>query len=145
MDKAIIDQVINKKKPFLGICLGMQLIAQKSYEFGEHQGLGLVDCEVVKFDLKDFPIPHVGWNNVNQKKEHQLFKNINNNKDFYFVHSYHLTENKDITIGETDYGYTFPSVIAKDNIMATQFHPEKSQKDGLQILQNFLDFTYVKE
>lgn len=133
-------KILEDKTPILGICLGMQLLSNKSYENGETAGLGWIDAEVVKFefDAQKLKVPHVGWNEVIfQDKNNILFKNIENHKDFYFVHSYYFKEKEKVTISTTDYGSEFTSAIAKNNIFATQFHPEKSQTVGLQLLQNF--------
>jgi glutamine amidotransferase len=136
-------EVIQNKKPFLGICLGMQLIASKSFENGVTTGLSWIDAEVDRFDFResfnDLKIPHVGWNNVTYKRHNDLYTDIKNNNDFYFVHSYHLQTNEDIVSSTTNYGIDFVSSIQKDNIYAFQFHPEKSQKNGLKIIKNFID------
>jgi len=136
------EEVIINKKPFLGICLGMQLLSKKSYENGQTNGLGWIDAEVVKFDFKDFDkklkIPHVGWNNTSYKNKNKLFEKIPNNSDFYFVHSYHFHTQEDVITSNTDYGFDFISSINKDNIYAFQFHPEKSQTVGLQLIENFV-------
>jgi len=136
-------EVIENKKPFLGICLGMQLIAKKSYEHGETDGLGWIDAEVIKFDFssqsKKLKIPHVGWNNICYKNENRLFRDIANSSDFYFVHSYHFQSNEDVVTSTTDYGFDFVSSVNKDNIYAIQFHPEKSQVYGLKIIENFIN------
>jgi len=133
-------EVLQNKKPFLGICLGMQLIAKKSYENGKTEGLGWIDGMVVKFDSSNLKVPHVGWNNVTYKKENVLFKDIPNSSDFYFVHSYHFTSLEDAVTSSTDYGDDFVSSLQKENIFAVQFHPEKSQKVGLKFLENFVSF-----
>lgn len=137
------EEVIEKKKPFLGICLGMQLTADKSYENGETRGLGWIDAEVVKIDfgnqIKKLKIPHVGWNNVKYKNKNRLFDNIADNSDFYFVHSYYFKTNEDVVTSVTDYGFDFVSSVNKENIFACQFHPEKSQTVGLKILENFVN------
>jgi len=133
-------KVLEDKTPILGICLGMQLLSNKSYENGETTGLGWIDAEVVKFefDNTNLKIPHVGWNEVIfQDNNNTLFSHIENHKDFYFVHSYYFKPNEDVIIATTEYGFEFTSAINKDNIFATQFHPEKSQANGLQILKNF--------
>lgn len=137
------EEIIKNKKPFLGICLGMQLISNKSYENGETVGLGWINAEVIKLDLKDInkklKIPHVGWNNVSFKNNNILFQGIENNSDFYFVHSFHFKSNNDVVSSTTDYGIDFVSSVNKDNIYAFQFHPEKSQEVGLKIIKNFID------
>ncbi len=137
------EEVLKNKKPFLGICLGMQLIAKKSYENGETEGLGWVDAEVVKFNFsnqdKKLKIPHVGWNNVHYQNNSTLFKDVLNNSDFYFVHSYYFKTNENIVTSTTDYGFNFVSSINKDNIYACQFHPEKSQIVGLKVIENFIN------
>lgn len=138
---SILNQkVLEERTPILGVCLGMQLFSKKSYEYGETKGLGWIDAEVVKFefDTQNLKIPHVGWNEVYQKNENILFTNIKDSHDFYFVHSYYFKPNEDVTIGTTEYGFEFTSVVNKDNIFATQFHPEKSQSAGLQLLKNFM-------
>ena len=138
------EEVIKNKKPFLGICLGMQLISNKSYENGETNGLGWIDAQVVKFDFtasdKKLKIPHVGWNNVNYQNDNILLRDITDSSDFYFVHSYHFQTDEDIVTSTTDYGFDFISSVNKDNIYAFQFHPEKSQTVGLKILENFVKF-----
>ena len=130
-------EVIEKKKPFLGICLGMQLIAKSSEEFGETTGLNWIDAKIVKFPKSDLKIPHVGWNEMNFKNSSKLFDNIPDKKDFYFVHSYYFKTNEEFCIGKCDYGINFICAIQKENIFAIQFHPEKSQSYGLEILKNF--------
>jgi glutamine amidotransferase len=129
-------EVIENKKPFLGICLGMQLVASKGLENGETDGLGWIDGEVLKFDTLDLKVPHVGWNNVTYQKESPLFEGIADESDFYFVHSYHFKSESDV-VCTTDYGSNFVSSIQKENIFAVQFHPEKSQSVGLRVLENF--------
>ncbi len=138
------NEVLKKRKPFLGICLGMQLLFNSSEEGGLIKGLGFIDGDVKKFkfnkELK-LKIPHVGWNEVfgESMSNISLFNNIEQHSNFYFVHSYHATLNENINHCYTDYGYNFVSVVQKDNIYGTQFHPEKSQKKGLEILKNFIE------
>ncbi len=129
-------------KPVLGICLGMQLLFQSSEEFGEHEGLGLIKGDVKAFDTTKFrenlKVPHMGWNRM-FTKEHPLFKGLDENHYLYFVHTYHVhCANEDDIIGQTEYGYRFTSAVAHENIMGIQPHPEKSHKNGLQILENFI-------
>lgn len=142
LDKALHREVIEKKKPFLGICLGMQLVADKSYEFGEWEGLGFVSGEVKRFEIPDkFKVPHVGWNNVKIIKDHPLMKDVEDEATFYFVHSYYMEcKDEQNIIGICDYGRPFTAIVAKDNIFSTQFHPEKSQKNGLKLLKNFVNW-----
>ncbi len=131
------EEVIEKKKLFLGICLGMQLIATKSYEFGETQGLGWVDAQITRFANTELKIPHVGWNSVKLSTPSPLFEGIPDNSDFYFVHSYYFNADHQYATGMSDYSHEFIASVQKENIFATQFHPEKSQRHGLQIINNF--------
>lgn len=134
-------EVRDKKKPFLGICLGMQLTATVGEEHGKHQGLGWIDARVarLRFDSPTYKIPHMGWDDVNFVKESPLFAGLASPATFYFVHSYHLApENKNLITGVCDYGGAFAAAISFDNIHLTQFHPEKSQKKGLKVLENFV-------
>ncbi|SMO48301.1 glutamine amidotransferase [Balnearium lithotrophicum] len=137
----IVEEIRNGK-PFLGICLGLQLLFEKSYEFGETEGLGIIKGEVVRFELpKDYKIPHMGWNQIYKKKESKLLEGIREGEFFYFVHSYYVKpSSKSVVLTETDYGIYFTSSIEFENVFATQFHPEKSQKVGLKLLENFLNF-----
>ena len=138
---------IKKGKPFLGICLGLQLLFSESEEFGLHKGLDIIKGRVVRFptdlsalkgDKERLKIPHMGWNRINVLKKTPIYDGINDGSFFYFVHSYYVVpEEIGVTASETDYGIKFVSSIWKDNIFATQFHPEKSQKSGLRILENF--------
>jgi len=142
-DLGIIEEVnkkiINDKTPVLGICLGMQLFTKKSQE-GKEEGLGLIDAETIKFNHQPEknPIPHMGWNSIDIKKECEILTQIPNHSRFYFVHSFHLMCNSEPDIvASTQYGYEFPSIIQHNNIFGVQFHPEKSHKQGLQLLRNF--------
>lgn len=130
--------VENKKNYFLGICLGMQLLASKSYEDGEHEGLKLIDTDVKRLSDLDCKnnIPHVGWNSVEIEKNSKIFKKIPTGIDFYFVHSYAMLMNKSV-IANFDYGKKYVAAVQKENIFGVQFHPEKSSKGGQLILQNF--------
>lgn len=128
---------IEKGKPFIGICLGMQLLFDKSYENGEYDGLGLVPGQVKRFEVNGLKVPHMGWNDL-IVKDNALFENDGNDKYVYFVHSYHATDvPKDYVIGEADYGYKFTAAVQKDNIYGLQFHPEKSGDVGLDMLKRF--------
>jgi len=131
--------VIGQRKPILGICLGAQLFARESFEFGRHQGLGWVAATVERLPDEGLRVPHVGWNDLFQVKQSMLFEGIADDALFYYVHSYYLkTDDPGIVKGECEYGIRFSSVIQQDNIFATQFHPEKSQLAGLKLLENFL-------
>jgi len=136
------DLILGKKKPILGICLGAQLLAKVSYEFGKHPGLGLLDAEVIRLESQNdsIRIPHVGWNDLKKTKDSILTENIPDDALFYYVHSYHIKcADSSIIAATCDYGITFTAAIVQNNIYATQFHPEKSQRSGLKLLQNFLE------
>jgi len=139
----LYDKVINQKVPILGICLGMQLFAEGSEE-GELDGLGYIHGYIRKFNFIDYDdalkIPHMGWNTIDRIKPNLIIKDLYPNTRYYFVHSYHfVAENKEDVIAETNYGYKFPSIINKNNIYGTQFHPEKSHRYGKEIISNFLN------
>lgn len=134
------EEVLIKSKPFLGICLGMQLILEKGNEPYECKGLGWIEGEVKKFELLDLNVPHMGWNNI-QISNDLYFKNLTTN-DFYFIHSYHVVPSNIQDIAATvNYGFDVVACVQKDNIFATQFHPEKSQSAGLSILKTFFDLN----
>lgn len=134
----LTDEVVNKKKPFLGICLGMQLIFEKGSEPHECDGLGWIKGEVKKLDLDGLKIPHMGWNDI-EVQNNKFYSKINN-FDFYFIHSYHVLPTFKSEIAATvNYGIDIVASIQKDNIFATQFHPEKSQQSGLCILKDFFE------
>tara|TARA_B100001079_G_scaffold3120_1_gene2666 strand:- start:1408 stop:2031 length:624 start_codon:yes stop_codon:yes gene_type:complete len=129
-------------RPFLGICLGLQLLFEFSEENGGTKGLSIIPGNVVKFQDNNLKIPHMGWNNVEQVTKHPLWHKIENNSRFYSVHSYYVKEcDHGVVSGVTNYGIKFTSAIEKDNIFAVQFHPEKSQQDGLQLLTNFVNWN----
>lgn len=138
MQEAVLE-FVKSGKPLLGICLGMQLLFKKSYEFGEHFGLGILDGEVVKFNFSNSikKIPHMGWNAVYKDKESPLFKGLNASFYLYFVHSFYV-ENLENAVGVSNYGVNFTSVVQKENIFGIQPHPEKSHDVGLRILKNFI-------
>jgi glutamine amidotransferase len=127
---------VKKGKPFLGICLGMQLLFDKSYENGEYTGLGLVSGEVVPFKVQGLKVPHMGWNSL-VARDNALFDE-DGEKYVYFVHSYHASEVPDACIiAQADYGYRFTAAVQKDNVFGLQFHPEKSGDTGLDMLRRF--------
>lgn len=131
-------RAVQQGKPFLGICLGLQLLFDVSYEDGEHQGLGIVPGKVVRFETNDLKVPHMGWNQLQVRKPSPILKGLSDGDHVYFVHSYYVVPDDDAVIAtSTEYGVPFTSSIWRDNLFATQFHPEKSQAQGLRILANF--------
>jgi glutamine amidotransferase len=140
LDGALVEH-INSGKPFLGICLGLQMLFDVGYEDGEHRGLGVLRGECVRFDVDQsmhLKVPHMGWNQLDVKRQSPLFKDLSEGSSVYFVHSYHVVpKDSSVIATTTDYGRPFVSSIWKDNVVATQFHPEKSQRVGLKILENF--------
>lgn len=142
--KEAIYEFAKTGKPMIGICLGMQLLFESSEEFGQHEGLGLIDGKVVKFDKskmhEDTKIPHMGWNVIKTNDEHTLFEGLEN-PYLYFVHSYHAVTDEKNVIGKTEYGYDFVSAVHKENIYGFQPHPEKSHDNGLKILKNFMNIN----
>ncbi|NIQ95412.1 MAG: imidazole glycerol phosphate synthase subunit HisH [Desulfuromonadales bacterium] len=135
---------VESGRPFLGICLGLQLLFTESQEFGRHEGLGIIPGKVVRFPEKMrqgdevLKVPHMGWNQIAIRKNAPIYKGIEEGSSVYFVHSYYVVPDDPAVVAtETDYGVTFCSSIWRDNVMATQFHPEKSQVVGLQMLKNF--------
>jgi glutamine amidotransferase len=131
-------------RPFLGICVGMQLLFDAGEEMGEWPGLGLIPGRVVKFafegDNAKLKVPHIGWNQVHmQQPAHPILRDVSPSGYAYFVHSFHAKlPDEAALVASTDYGYDFPAVVAKDNVWGIQFHPEKSQDVGLQMLKNFV-------
>ena len=132
------EEVLTKGKPFLGICLGMQLLAEVGEEFGEHHGLGFIPGRVRQLRSNGLPLPHIGWQDIERVKDTHLFDERSSKKDYYFVHSFVLECPEDYVTAACTYGERFPAAVQKDNIMATQFHPEKSREAGLDILRSFL-------
>lgn len=150
---ALEEEVIGKKKPFLGICVGMQMLFENGLEHGVHKGLGWFGGEVIRIDenggsvppVTPLKIPHMGWNDLIVKTPaHKLLEGINTGDHAYFVHSYHAqcTDRKNV-LATTQYGAELVAVVAKGNIMGTQFHPEKSQETGLRLIGNFLRMERV--
>ena len=133
-------EVLVERKPFLGICVGMQVMAETGHEFGKHTGLGWMPGEVRELDARGQVLPHIGWNDITPKKTCPLLEGLNEVLDFYFVHSYALApSSEECVMATAEYGYHFPAVIQRDNLFGVQFHPEKSQKAGQRLVLNFLD------
>lgn len=137
----LIDAVVNsikKNKPYLGICLGLQVLFSEAEEFGRCRGLDIFKGTVLKFPESELKVPHMGWNEIKKQKDNPLLEGIEDKAYFYFVHSFYVApEDNTIVLATTDYGIEFTSMVWKDNIFAVQFHPEKSQTTGLRLLENF--------
>ena len=143
MVEALEEKIRVQGAPFLGICFGMQLLADVGREHGDHEGLGWIPGEVVRLEPSEhkLKIPHMGWNTLSLLQPHALFEGMADGTDVYFVHSYYLRPNKpEYILAATDYGGSIPAVVGRDNIVGTQFHPEKSQAVGLQLLERFLQW-----
>lgn len=141
MKEALEKQVLNGTKPFMGICVGMQMLFERGHEFGTHEGLGWFKGEVKKLTPADdtLKIPHMGWGVLQPKSDHLIFNNIPDEAHAYFVHSYHAVgASTNEVLATVDYGGDIVAIIGRNNIVATQFHPEKSQRVGLQLIRNFL-------
>jgi glutamine amidotransferase len=140
LQPTILEQIATGK-PFLGVCLGLQLLFEESTEFGLHKGLGILKGRIIKFP-ETVITPHMGWNQLKiQKSENPLIEGIKDNSYVYFVHSFYpIPENPEISVASTEYGIEFASIVAQNHIFATQFHPEKSSTIGLKILENFINF-----
>ena len=136
-----IRAAIEGGKPFLGICLGLQLLFERSFEDGDHEGMGVLKGEVRRFEVpREFKVPHMGWNQVHYRNRPPIFEGIDDQTHFYFVHSYYVVpDDKTIVAGEAEYPDPFCAMVWRDNLFATQFHPEKSQTAGLQVLKNFAE------
>ncbi len=136
----VIKEEVKKGKPLMGICLGMQLLFEKGYEYGEHDGLGLLKGKVVPLEgaiPQELQIPHMGWNSLDFKKSSPLFKYLNDGDFVYFVHSYYATDCDDSLIATAEYGIPVTAAVGKGNVFGCQFHPEKSGDTGLSILKAF--------
>ena len=134
------EQVLTNKKPILGICLGMQVLASSSQEFGLHQGLGWIEGAVVRFaDAPGFPLPHVGWNNLDIVQRDPLFSRVGEHPNYYFDHSFHFACDRRYVVATCRYGVEFVAAVRKENIFGTQFHPEKSQGNGLKLFRSFIE------
>lgn len=142
LEEVVIEEAKNGK-PLMGICLGMQLLFDKSFEFGEYEGLGLISGEVVGMDgriPKELKIPHMGWNPLIMKQpEHPLFRYVNEGESVYFVHSFYAENCEKNLLATAEYGIELTAAVARDNVMGCQFHPEKSGKTGLNILRAFCE------
>lgn len=139
--EAPIRRVISEGRPFLGICIGLQVLLSTTEEGGEHECLGVFPGRVRRLPA-GLKVPHMGWNQVTQKVVHPIFKGVPDGANFYFVHSYYADpEDRSLVAGETDYGAAICSVLARGNLVAVQFHPEKSGQVGLRVLENFLDMA----
>ena len=139
-----IEAHVKTGKPFMGICVGMQMMATCGHEHGYHEGFNWTkgDVKIMEPNDKNLKIPHMGWNNLNILNSHPVFNNINENDHVYFVHSYHFeVENNNNLLANVDYGGKITAAVAHENIIGTQFHPEKSQSVGLQIIKNFLQWN----
>lgn len=138
----VVQEEVGKGKPLMGICLGMQMLFDRSYEYGECEGLGLIPGEIVPMEgriPKDLPIPHIGWNELMLKQPSPLMKNTANGDYVYFVHSYYAETPAEYVIATTDYGVEMTAAVQKDNVYGCQFHPEKSSEVGLSILKAFCE------
>lgn len=138
----VVQEEVGKGKPLMGICLGMQMLFDRSYEYGEYEGLGLIPGEIVPMEgriPKDLPIPHIGWNELMLKQPSPLMKNTANGDYVYFVHSYYAETPAEYVIATTDYGVEMTAAVQKDNVYGCQFHPEKSSEVGLSILKAFCE------
>jgi len=140
LDQPVL-QAVRAGKPLLGMCVGMQLLFEHSQEMGQHQGLGILPGKIVRFP-QGLTVPHMGWNQIEPEQEHPLLKNITSGDFAYFAHSYYaVPKNPEHILACTHYGRHYPSIVGQDNVCAIQFHPEKSQQVGLQILKNFVAFA----
>ena len=141
LDQPVLEAV-HTGKPLIGICVGLQLLFDESEEMGRHHGLGILPGKVVRFPEYGLVVPHMGWNQIEAARDHPLLKHIDSGDFAYFAHSYYaVPDDPGDVVACTDYGLRYPSVVGRDNVCAIQFHPEKSQQVGLQILKNFVSFA----
>ena len=142
LDGAILE-FIASGRPFLGICLGMQLLFDKSYEFGEHSGLGVISGAIVEFDKSKFSeplkVPHMGWNRAKFSKQSKIIDGLGDSAYLYFVHSFHAVCDSKFALATTSYGYEFVSAVEYENVYGFQPHPEKSHENGIKIIKNFME------
>ena len=146
LDKVVCDEV-GRGKPILGICLGMQMLFEESYEYGRHEGLSLLSGKVVGMEgviPTELKIPHIGWNSLKIKATHPIFKYVKEGDFVYFVHSYYASDCDDSLLATTEYGHELCAAVAKDNVCGMQFHPEKSGEVGLSLLRAFNEWSYTK-
>lgn len=133
------DEVRNGGKPFLGICVGMQVLADEGHEFGSHRGLGWISGSVSKVQSADRPLPHIGWNNISMHRRHALLDGFEQDPDFYYLHSFAFRpERNEVVLATTDFGEKFCAIVQQERIFGVQFHPEKSQRAGIKLISNFL-------
>jgi len=135
----LMGEVVDKGKPILGICLGMQMLSDVSFEFGIHDGLGLIHGQVIELESRKlgFPLPHIGWSEVRSDSDLVLLSGIESVADFYFLHSFHMQPKGDVATATSNHGVDFVAAVESGNVFGTQFHPEKSQRNGLALLKNF--------
>mgnify|MGYP001162143523 CR=1 FL=1 len=134
----VIDEVLNKSKPILGICVGMQIMSEVGFEFEKTQGLGWIKGKVKQIESKSLPLPHIGWNEIIKNSKSNIVDKIKDGECFYFVNSFCFETIERYVVAYTNYGSKFPAIIQNKNIFGVQFHPEKSQKSGQKIIKNFL-------
>jgi imidazole glycerol-phosphate synthase subunit HisH len=141
LDQAVKEE-FRKGRPLLGICVGMQVLAEKGFEHGTHEGLGIIPGVVKKLEAEGIASIHMGWNDIQIARPDPIFIDVPDGTDFYFVHGYHLeTPAPEVALATCTYGETFPVVVRKDNAWGVQFHPEKSQQQGINILRNFVSLS----
>lgn len=139
----VIYEIIERKKAFLGICLGLQLLFEESEESPGVKGLGILKGKIVRFPQSELKVPQIGWNSLEFPKKSKLFQDISDGEYVYFVHSYYLKAEEDIVTATAEYGVKVHAAVEKENIFACQFHPEKSSDVGLRILKNFVEYEEV--